>query len=91
MQRQLEPTAPELLGQAESLGELAFSTEEVAVILDMDPAEFRRRPDLQRAYLRGKLRAEGVVRANILQAAKQGSTVSQKIYLQLVAQSHPVE
>lgn len=89
----------ETLQQLESYGELQFSRQKIAVIMDdptitdaltIDPKAKKKPSDevlqIRRAVLRGQLRSEAELRKSIKTQAVQGSTNAQKIMLDLVAE-----
>ena len=69
------------LEELESLGELQFSLQECATILQLDQEEIEKHI---LAYERGRLKASVGVRKAILQQAKQGSTPAQKQMVELI-------
>ena len=66
--------------------ELQFTPEQIAVIMEIEPKAFEE-PDVEKAFYRGRLRAQAEVRAQIKQLAIQGSTPAQKQFLTLVEES----
>jgi len=71
----------EIAQRIEELAQLQFSDKEIAVIMEMDPADLvqHHHQDVDR----GRLLAEAEVRKSILQLAKQGSTPAQKEFMAL--------
>lgn len=75
---------PEQLEQLEALGGQQFTADEAAIVLGLehledDPAAFR-------AWRKGQLQQESLVRASLLTLAKQGSAPAQNAYLELAAE-----
>mgnify|MGYP003146465034 CR=1 FL=1 len=70
------------------LGELQFSVEEVAAIMEIDFKTFEREikkdPKISIIYRRGMLKADAAVRKAIFEQAKQGSTPAQKQMIELI-------
>lgn len=65
-----------------------FGADDIAIILDMDPADLDE-PDARRAMDRGRLLAQAEVRKSIYNMAKAGSTTAQKEFLKLAAEQAP--
>ena len=89
--------AKETLAELESYGELQFSRQQIAVIMD-DPAitkalitdqKSKKKPSedalqIRKAVLKGQLKSEAELRKAIKTQAVQGATNAQKIMLELV-------
>jgi hypothetical protein len=80
---------PEILAAIEELGQLQFSTSEVAIIIEQDEKIFEEKPEAFRAYMKGRLIAQRDVRRALLELARQGSTPAQKEFMKLAAESEP--
>jgi len=74
------------LAEIESLAEVQFSVQEVAIITELSVEQVSDGPGAV-AYARGKLKAEAEVRRAILTLAKQGSTPAQKQFMDLARQT----
>ena len=78
----------EQLDELEGLGELQFSIQECAIIMQFDEMALMRAMEenkpIRNTYERGRLKASAAVRKAILQQAKQGSTPAQKQMLALI-------
>lgn len=62
-----------ILKQAEELGNLLFTQEEIKIILNTSPTT------IQTAILKGQLTTEAEVRKTVIQQAKGGSGEAQKL------------
>ncbi len=78
----------EQLKELESIGELQFSLYETSVITGHSECELST-GDAAIAYMRGRLKAQAMVRESILQMARQGAAPAQKQFLELAAKSAP--
>ena len=88
----------EVLAQLELYGELQFSRQKIAVIMDdpditraltEPPGKKKRKSDerdelIRRAVLRGQLKSEAELRKSIKVQAVQGVSNAQKIFLDLI-------
>ena len=75
-----------ILETVESMAELQFTPEEIAIIIDKNVDVFEKE-EFEKAYFRGRLKAQADVRKSILQMAKQGSSPAQKEFQKLCEDS----
>ncbi len=73
----------------EELGELQFSTHEVAIIIEREEKIFEDDPQAVKAYMKGRLTAQRDVRRALLELARQGSTPAQKEFCKMAQESEP--
>ncbi len=71
------------MAQIEAMAALQFTPEQIAVIVEIERPDLDA-PDGERAFYRGRLKAQAEVRAQIKQLAIQGSTPAQREFLALV-------
>lgn len=80
---------PTIYEEIEVFSELQFSIEEVALLVEREES-FLDKPEAQRAYMRGRLRAQAAVRKSIKQMAANGVNSAQKLFQDLAEKSEPV-
>lgn len=67
--------------------ELQFTPDEIGLIMQIDPRELRAAGKYETDYQRGRLKAQAMIRQQILTMAKNGSSAAQKEFLGLVTES----
>lgn len=77
------------LDEVENLSSYFFSCDEIAIVLDLEPADLEDEllddsSDVYRAYQRGKLKSKLELRKSILTLAKQGSGPAQTLAMRLL-------
>ena len=80
---------PEILEQLEEFSSLMFTVAEIAIILEVNPAELKdviEDPDTDffKAFQKGRLQREAEVRTSIFNLAKNGSSPAQLSALKLI-------
>lgn len=78
----------ELIKQIEELSELQFTVEEIETIIEKKILGVSK---LEKAYMKGRLKAQAIVRRQILTMAHNGSTAAAKQFMELVDQSDIIE
>ncbi len=77
------------ISDIETYASLMFTKEEIAVILEVDPAELKtllqdRENPAFRAFQRGRLKREAVVRKGIFDLAQNGSSPAQAFAMKII-------
>lgn len=80
---------PEEIQNLEDFAELLFSDRALAVVMELDPDEFRIAMKMQnglifQAVTRARLKSEGAIREGIIKMAARGSTPAQTMAMDLL-------
>lgn len=84
---------PEQLSEVNELAKLAFTEEQIALILDVDPNEFTliandKSSDLYKAFYGGLLESEVIFRRKVVNLANLGSAPAQKLLKQIMDETN---
>ncbi|MFZ4706828.1 MAG: hypothetical protein ACOYMF_12555 [Bacteroidales bacterium] len=80
--------------EIETMAGLFFSSDEIAIVIDVDQEEFETQilnasSDAYKYYYSGRIKAEIELRTAIKQAATNGSSPSQALFLSFLKNSKP--
>ena len=81
---------PEQIQAITDYAKLQFSVEEVAVIMEISPQAIADDAEATKAFMRGRLQAQAVVRQAIYDGAKNGGTQTIKQFIDLAESSEPM-
>ncbi|KKU30817.1 MAG: hypothetical protein UX45_C0034G0010 [Candidatus Uhrbacteria bacterium GW2011_GWF2_46_218] len=79
------------LKEIESLSGIFLEPEEIAILLDLDEAEFmndirKKKGNIWNAYFRGKTESKKDIHTNIVKMAKHGSPQAEEMAKQMITQ-----
>ena len=78
----------DILQQIEQAGGCQFTIEQSATLLDLRVSQLQRGEGAL-AYIKGKLKAQSVIRAKLYKAAQDGDTSAIKQFIELAKNSDP--